>query len=242
MPDSELPEMLPSVDALQFRRAQPIVAPESGATRSCVACKQLISGKYFQVGNQVICPACAARIDAGRLNAKPAPLLRAVIYGAGAALAGCLLYAVVLSMGVQIGIVALAVGWMVGKAIRYASYGVGGRPQQILAIALTYFAISTSFFPAALFVGMKQGIAAKSAVKKQSASPVVEDQTTTVKSSMSNGKALAGLAVLILISPFLELFTSPVGGLISLFILFVGLQRAWAMTARHEILVTGPYT
>jgi hypothetical protein len=33
-----------------------------------------------------------------------------------------------------------------------------------------------------------------------------------------------------------------VSGLISLFILFLGLQRAWAMTARHEILVTGPYT
>lgn len=245
MPDSEspeqLPDMLPSVDALQFRRAQPIVAAESAAARSCVACKQLISGEYFQVGNQVICPACAARIEAGRLNAKPAPLLRAVIYGAGAALAGCLLYAVVLAMGVQIGIVALAVGWMVGKAIRYASYGVGGRPQQILAIALTYFAISTSFIPALYFTGVKRRIAARSAAGKPSAAvtpPVIQPE----KPRISAGKMVTGLVVLVVISPFLELFSSPVGGLISLFILFVGLQRAWAMTARHEILVTGPYT
>jgi hypothetical protein len=241
MPDSESPERLPSVDALQFRRAQPINSGEATAERICVACKQAIPGQYYQVGKQVICPACSARIEAGRLNAKPAPVLRAAIYGAGAALAGCLLYAVVLAMGVQIGIVALAVGWMVGKAIRYASYGVGGRPQQILAVALTYFAISTSFFPAALFVGMKQGIAARSAAGKPPASvaaPVVQLE----KPKISASKMVTGIMVLAVISPFLELFSSPVGGLISLFILFVGLQRAWAMTARHEILVTGPYT
>ena len=64
-------------------------------------------------------------------------------------MAGSILYAIPLAMGFQIGIVALLVGWMVGKAIRNGSYGVGGRPQQILAVVLTYFAISTSFFPAA---------------------------------------------------------------------------------------------
>ena len=58
----------------------------------------------------------------------------------------------------------------------------------------------------------------------------------------SPGKAAAGLLVLATISPFLELASSPVGGLISLFIIFIGLQRAWAMTAGHEILVTGPYS
>jgi hypothetical protein len=242
MADPESPEQLPGVDALQFRRAQPIVSTESPAAQSCAACKQLISGEHYQVQNHVICPSCAAKIRAGQQSQKPVPLFRAVIYGVGAALAGCLLYAIVLAMGVQIGIVALAVGWMVGKAIRYASYGIGGRPQQILAVALTYFAISTSFFPAALFIGAKHAVEAKSAAKKQSAPPIVRDQVTTATETISSGKAIAGLLVFMIISPFLELKGSPVGGLISLFILFIGLQRAWALTARHEIIVTGPYS
>lgn len=248
MPDPEPPDQLPSVEALQFRRAQPIVSgdpsPDKSCDKSCAACKQPIAGEYYQVQNHVICPACASKIEAGRQAAKPAPLLqaimlRAVIYGAGAALAGCLLYAAVLAMGVQIGIVALAVGWMVGKAIGYASYGVGGRSQQILAVALTYFAISTSFIPALYFIGVKQSIAARSAPKKQPATPPV---VRPLKPRIAPERMITGLLVLAAISPFLELGSSPVSGLISLFILFIGLQRAWAMTARHEILVTGPYT
>jgi hypothetical protein len=241
MADPESPEQLPSplpnVDALQFRRAQPIVNSESPAAKACAACKQLITGEYYQVQNHVICPSCAAKIRAGQQSQKPVPLLRAVLYGVGAAVAGCLLYAVVLAMGVQIGIVALGVGWMVGKAIRHGSYGTGGRQQQILAVALTYFAISLSFLPALVFIGMKQGVEARSAAKKQSA-PVIQ----TAKPAVSAGKAITAILVFAVISPFLELKTSPVGGLISLFILFIGLQRAWALTARHEILVSGPYS
>jgi hypothetical protein len=242
MADPESPEQLPGVGELQFRRAQPITTTDPPAARTCAACKQLISGEHFQVQNHVICDSCAAKIRAGQQSQKPVPLFRAVLYGAGAALAGCLLYAVVLAMGVQIGIVALGVGWMVGKAIRAGSYGTGGRAQQILAVVLTYFAISTSFFPAALMVGVKQGIERKSPVKKQGAPAVVQDRVTTTTETMSPGKAIGGLVVFAVISPFLELKDSPVGGLISLFILFIGLQRAWALTARHEIMVTGPYS
>jgi hypothetical protein len=233
MPEPEQTEQLPSVDALQFRRAQPINTGESEALRTCVACKQLISGEYYQVNNNVICPGCAARVEAGKQAAKPVPLFRPAIYGVGAALAGCILYAIPLALGFQIGIVALAVGWMVGKAIRHGSYGVGGRPQQILAVALTYFAISTSLIPVLLFVGVKQGITSR----KQSVStaPVAQPKITAAQ-------LVTSVLIVATISPFLQLKTSPVGGLISLFILFIGLQRAWAMTARHEILVTGPYT
>jgi hypothetical protein len=241
MADPESPEQLPSVGDLQFRRAQPIVTTESPAAETCAACKQLISGEHFKVQNHVICSACAAKIRAGQQSQQPVPLLRAVIYGVGAALAGCLLYAIVLAMGVQIGIVALAVGWMVGKAIRHGSYGTGGRAQQILAVGLTYFAISTSFIPASFFIGAKHAIEAKSASQKPAA-PMVQEQAATPREPISTGKALAGLALFAVVSPFLELKDSPVGGLISLFILFIGLQRAWALTARHEIIVTGPYS
>lgn len=232
MPDSE---PLPSVDALQFRRAQPIDSTEPEAPKSCAACKQSIGGEYFQVQNHVICASCAAKIQADTQARRPVPWLRVALYGAGAALAGCILYAIPLAMGFQIGIVALAVGWMVGKAVRSGSYGVGGRPQQILAVALTYFAISVSVIPAGIFIGVKHAVAAK---KSAAGAPKIQ----VAKPAISAGKLVAGLLVLAAISPFLELGSSPVGGLISLFILFIGLQRAWALTAGHEILVTGPYT
>jgi len=238
MPDSE---PLPSVDALQFRRAQPIGSTEAEGPKSCAACKQLINGEYYQVQNHVICPSCAAKIQAGRQAQRPVPWLRVALYGAGAALAGCILYAIPLAMGFQIGIVALAVGWMVGRAVRSGSYGVGGRPQQILAVALTYFAISTSFIPALVFTGMKKGFTQRSAAKNPSAQPATPTVAKPVK-AISPGKAIVGLLVLATISPFLELASSPVGGLISLFIIFIGLQRAWALTGGHEILVTGPYS
>jgi hypothetical protein len=225
---------LPSVDELQFRRAQPIDSAEPPAGKSCAACKQLVAGEHYQVRNQVICASCAAKIRAGQQSQKPVPLFRAVIYGVGAALAGCILYAIPLAMGFQIGIVALVVGYMVGKAIRHASYGTGGRAQQVLAVVLTYLAISASIVPALVFMGVKQG-AARAAQKKP---PEVQP----VKPLPSAGKMAAGVALLVVISPFLQLKSSPVGGLISLFILFIGLQRAWVLTARHEIIVTGPYS
>jgi DNA-directed RNA polymerase subunit RPC12/RpoP len=228
MPDSE---PLPSVDELQFRRAQPTDSTEGQTGKSCAACKQLIAGEHYQVQNHVICPQCAGKILAGKQTPKPVPWVRLVIYGAGAALAGCILYAIPLAMG-----------WMVGKAIRTGGYGVGGRPQQILAVALTYFAISTSFIPALVFTGMKKGFVAQSAAKNPSAQPAAPPAVKPVKPAISPGKAVVGLLVLAVISPFLELGRSPVGGLISLFIIFIGLQRAWALTAGHEILVTGPYS
>jgi hypothetical protein len=240
MADPESPEQLPGVDVLQFRRAQPIVTTESPAAQSCAACKQLISGQYFQVQNHVICASCAAKIQAGKQQQKPVPMLRPVIYGVGAALAGCILYAIPLAIGFQIGIVALLVGWMVGKAIRNASYGVGGRPQQILAVVLTYFAISTSIIPAVILMGMKQAYVAHSTGQKPpvAKAPPVQD----ANGRESRGATIGGFIALATISPFLGLASSPVGGLISLFILFIGLQRAWALTARHEIIVTGPYS
>ena len=239
MPESESPEQLPSVDALQFRRAEPILTADAPADRTCAACKQVIPGEYYQVRDQVICPSCAARIQVGQQSRKRVPLFRAVLYGVGAALAGCILYAIPLALGFQIGIVALVVGWMVGKAIRNGAYGIGGRPQQILAVALTYFAISTSFFPASVFIGAKHAIAAKSAAKNPAAGAA---PLPFEKPKISARTIVVGILALATISPFLELRASPVGGLISLFILFIGLQRAWALTARHEIMVTGPYS
>jgi hypothetical protein len=96
-----------------------------------------------------------------------------------------------------------------------------------MAVVLTYLAISTSYVPVAI-VQFSKTKAAKPA------SP------TQAKEAPSIGVALLGLAVLAVAAPFLSL-TGGVGGIISLLIIFFGLQRAWRMTARPDIVISGPF-
>jgi hypothetical protein len=143
----------PSPQDLQFQHAEPIDAASSpNAAQTCVVCKQPVADTYYHAQGQVVCPLCAQRIQTGQQAAPPLSLMRAALYGGTAALGGCLLYALVaIVLHAEIGLIAILVGWMVGKAIRHASYGRGGRPQQILAVALTYFAITTSYIPVILY-------------------------------------------------------------------------------------------
>ncbi len=57
---------------------------------------------------------------------------------------------------------------------------------------------------------------------------------------MSSVQALVMLVLIFAAAPFLSL-TQGLGALITLFIIFIGLQRAWRLTARSEILIMGPY-
>jgi len=57
---------------------------------------------------------------------------------------------------------------------------------------------------------------------------------------MGFGAALAGLALIGLASPFLEL-QSPIHGAIGLFILFIGLSISYRLTASKPLDVDGPY-
>ena len=54
--------------------------------------------------------------------------------------------------------------------------------------------------------------------------------------------AVGYLAILGLASPFLELGSSPLNGLIGLVILFVGIRIAWQLTRGHPpLVVDGPF-
>jgi hypothetical protein len=135
----------------------------------------------------------------------------------------------------EIGLIAILVGWMVGKAIRHASYGRGGRPQQILAVALTYFAITTSYIPVVLY----QYARSPHRVEQRQ-----QAQTTDAPADARPRISFSGIALFLLIraaiAPFLSL-TSGISAWISLFILFIGLRYAWKLTERREILLMGPY-
>ena len=85
------------------------------------------------------------------------PLLVAGACGLGAGIVGAIIYYSVIAIAhVEIGIVAILIGYMVGAAVRKGARGGGGRRYQILAVALTYFSVGLAYSPLA-FKGFAEG-------------------------------------------------------------------------------------
>jgi hypothetical protein len=129
---------------------------------------------------------------------------RALLMGLIGAAIGLALYAgFVILTNIEIGYMALAVGFIIAKLMMVGSNGIGGRQYQITAAVLTYCAVSLSFIPIFLYV------------------------TKLSLSVVPIGK----LIQLGLTAPFQELQTDAFRGVIGLVILFVGMNIAWKMTA-----------
>ncbi|MHB8813321.1 MAG: hypothetical protein ACYDAE_08635, partial [Steroidobacteraceae bacterium] len=134
-----------------------------------------------------------------------------------------------LATGLIIGWVSLAVGYIVGKAMHMGSGGVGGRRYQVVAVLLTYFAVSMSAVP----IAIEQS-------RMHDQAQVQAADNTTQPSARISGKAIAVLALVGIASPLLDL-RDPVQGLIGLVILFVGIRFAWRFTAGRTLNISGPY-
>jgi uncharacterized membrane protein len=122
------------------------------------------------------------------------------------------------------------VGFIVGKAMNFGSRGVGGRRYQVVAVLLTYLAVSLSAVPIAIHQ-----------MRQHQAQPQSADAAAARGGEMNLGKTLGVLALVGVASPFLDL-ADPVHGIIGLVILFVGIRFAWRFTAGRTLNVTGPHT
>lgn len=200
--------------APQFTTAE--YAP-NGPKMKCGACQQPISGSYFKIKSAPICAGCTEKIRAQMPKDSHGAFVRAVLFGIAGALIGLALYvAFALATGLIVGLVSLAVGWIVGKAMRMGSGGVGGRRYQVVAVLLTYLAVSMSAVPIALY------------------------QSGRIH-HIQVAQALGRLVWLGIASPILEL-RDTASGLIGLVILFVGIRFAWRFTAGQSLQVSGPFT
>jgi predicted outer membrane lipoprotein len=178
--------------------------------------------------------------------------IRALLYAAGGAILGLILYAAFgIITGWMIGYVSLAVGYIVGKAMKMGSGGIGGRRYQIAAVVLTYAAVSMAAIPIYISQAAKQQhkaarpapTATVEAPAEQGAtnvSPAPGQAPTSPKRPANLAAALIGLALIGLASPFLEL-ADPLHGMIGLVILFVGIQIAWKMAAGTSLAILGPF-
>jgi hypothetical protein len=134
------------MDDLQFERAEFGAAP---AAKSCTGCHQPIMGEYYDVNGKPFCAACTAAIrQAHPDTGGGVAFVRALGAGVGAGAVGSALYYIVERIsGYQLSIIAIAVGFLVGRAVRWATGGRGGVAYQVLAVALTYIAIAFSWLP-----------------------------------------------------------------------------------------------
>jgi hypothetical protein len=236
MPNLTGNDALPQFDTADY-------APPQGD--ACNRCGQPISDSYYRVGQAIACPTCAKIAESEQPTDSHPAFVRACLFGAGGAVIGMVLYALVgIITGLAIGYVSLAVGYVVAKAMMKGSGGRGGRRYQIAAVLLTYAAVSTAAIPVGIaqYIKHHQPAAKASSTQQQVVNESGNPDTRPAKKPpVSALQAIGGLLFLGLASPFLEL-SSPVSGAIGLFILFIGMRIAWRMTADHSAsLVDGPF-
>jgi hypothetical protein len=238
-----------STEVPQFSTAEYAHVP---GTERCRICNNLISGEYFRVNSQMACGKCAQEARAGQPTDSHAAFARGLLFGIGGAIAGLIVYSTfAIVTGWTIGYLALAVGWLVAKAMAKGSNGIGGRRYQITAVLLTYAAISLASIPILISYAVKDRPArthqsAQADSSDSSDSSTADDQSASTQSSepaksINWGAAIGQLAFYGIASPFLEL-KDPAHGIMGLIILFVGLSIAYRLTAAKPLDVDGPYS
>jgi hypothetical protein len=128
---------------LQFDQVELPTAATTIVQR-CAACKRPIAGTYYETNGAVLDPACAERLGGKSGGVAGFPV--ALLYGVGAALAGTLVWYLLMKAmrGTTLGIFAIALGYAVGRAVRIGTGGRGGAVYQALAMLLTYASICAS--------------------------------------------------------------------------------------------------
>ena len=109
---------------LQFETAIPRDARPDAQVASqgvnCQGCSRSLTDEYYDVNGQSVCESCRDQIAQHGVTPRGMGLfVRAGLFGLGAAIAGAALYyAVIAITNFEIGLVAIAIGFMVGYAVR----------------------------------------------------------------------------------------------------------------------------
>ena len=231
-------------DGLQFQTAE-------FAGRKCTICSSGIGKAYYQIQGRDACAACAqARLTSQNAIDSGGKMVKALLWGGGAAVLGSAAFAAVALMGFKLAILSIGIGWLVGTAIKKGTEGHTSRKYQVIAVVMTYLAIATSYIPVVIVqLSKKHQTKAQAKVvsidKPDAAAMDADSALAEPKRSKplvgSPVLALALAAGLVLALPLLDAFGSMPGGLLTLLIVFFGLQQAWKQTAPDVALVAGPY-
>ena len=184
------------------------------STAQCAACKVSLTGQYWTAGPLTVCGNCAEQVRSG-----PPPggtlvrTFKAVVFGCGAGLLGATGYGLVIHYAkVELALVTILIGWMVGRSVRIGSEHRGGRGYQVLGALLTYVWCMMAYVP-----DVVEGLGNAT------------DPVPTV------------VAVLVAPFIALALPFTGAMGILGTLILAFGVWRGWREPARVEIPVAGPF-
>jgi hypothetical protein len=235
-------------DELQFDRAV-VDSPAAGASGklavTCTSCQDAIEKEYYDVNGNVVCDRCRRAIEsAAETPTGLMPLIVASVFGFGAGVVGAVIYFSVIAIAhLEIGIVAILIGYMVGYAVRKGARGRGGLRFQVIAVALTYLSVAFAYTP----LVVKQAIDAQrtahpaASMQSEAGRRAANDNARRATSPPGLIRALSAMALFILALPVLIVVSSLPSGLISGLIIFIGMRQAWKMTAAPWVQVLGPY-
>lgn len=232
---------------LQFERVTSGSGPASGSPAAeCSGCHTSITTEYYDINGQPFCDRCRKAVEL--FAETPRGVGRFLIAGAfgfGAGLVGAAIYYAVIAIAhLEIGIVAILIGYMVGYAVRKGAGGRGGLRFQILAVALTYASVALAYTPMVIRDLRAPRTASTEANSKAPVAPAPLTKTDKAAAPPSAGKfflALALLAGFVAALPVLVVIGSFPSGLISAFIIFIGMKQAWKMTGAPHLVTLGPY-
>jgi|GEM_PF-6804930 len=113
----------------------------------CGRCRARVGESYYVVRGHVVCGECAASVQ--RAMRPTGPLIaRAVAFGLlGSVLGGALYYAIVARRGYPMGLIAVAVGYLIARAVQIGARGRRGPAFQAIAVGLTYLAVGAAYVP-----------------------------------------------------------------------------------------------
>ncbi len=180
----------------------------------CLSCKKPINGSYYRLNGKPFCSRCHDAVLAhfertlsGSQKLAGSVLVLGAVVGTSVGW-----YAIREATGYEVGLIAIGVAYVIAKALRRASGGLGGRRLQIAAVALTYLSIAGSNAP--LIV-----------------KAMAHSQTDT-------GSPIFALAVLglALSAPFLDVTRNFMG----ILIIGIALYEAWKLTAAVPLHWEGP--
>jgi hypothetical protein len=240
--------------------------PGLGST-TCAACKAPVAGEYWTVGDAVLCGTCKQTIEecqvvpAG-IAARAGRLGRATLLGLGGMFAGALVWwAVAKFANIEAGLIAILLGWLVGKAVLRGSGHRGGLRYQILAVVLTYLGIGVSYAPF-VFEGVHESAMADPVAAAQvdstvqfalpdgAVAPAVAAQPEPDSASAAQPQSLrfgdfalgiGALGAMIVILPAMVAIGGLPGSILSLIIYGVALVQAWQLPAARRLAFGGPF-
>lgn len=265
--DAAPPSLEPDTAEAMDEQDDPDDLGAAPVVRGCWACQAELKHQYYEVDAHPICGGCAARVKNPESEGTPfGRFARALTYGCGAGVVGATLYYAILALtGYEVGLVAIAVGFMVGYAVKEGSYGRGGWRYQLIAMAITYVAIVMTYVPL-IVDGFEQELAREAADTEALGAALASDEPPTAVADAEHvaeqGSSLppsttvpegeAGVVVepetigvfhwvLAIVLALFAPFVFGLENIMGTIILLIGLYEAWKINQRPKVQIEGPF-